>query len=156
MHNETIVVERSFAVPASKLWTALTDKEEMKAWYFNLAEFKAEPGFKFQFTGGPDGGIQYLHLCEVTEAIPGKKLTYSWRYDGYEGISYVSFELFEQDGSTLLRLTHSGIGSFPESNPDLAISNFKEGWNAIINTSLKNYLEQQSPVISTTGEIYFN
>jgi len=145
MNNGNIVIERLFAVSPEKVWSAISDKDEMKAWYFNLAEFKAEPGFSFGFSGGPDGGIQYLHLCEVTEAIPQKQLTYSWRYDGYPGISFVSFELSEQEGKTLLRLTHSGIGSFPETNPDLAINNFKEGWNAIINTSLKDYLEKKYP-----------
>ena len=48
------------------------NKNEMKKWYFDLAEFKAEVGFKFQFSGGPPEK-QYLHLCEVTEIIPEKK-----------------------------------------------------------------------------------
>ncbi len=144
MNNEIITIERLFDAPVAKVWTAITSKDEMKAWYFDLAEFKAEPDFKFQFTGGPDEGPQFLHLCEITEATPQKKLTYSWRYDGYPGISFVSFDLFEKGDKTLLRLTHTGIGSFPETaNNAFAISNFKAGWDAIINTSLKNYLEKK-------------
>ncbi|MCW3092008.1 MAG: hypothetical protein JWP81_3077 [Ferruginibacter sp.] len=141
MENQVIVLQRQFNAPISTVWQAITDKDEMKKWYFDLEEFKAEKGFKFQFTGGPPEK-QYLHLCEVTEVIPGQKLTYSWRYDGYAGISFVTFELFEQAGKTLLKLTHKGIDSFPGENPDLAIKNFEQGWNDIINTSLKGYFEK--------------
>lgn len=144
MDNQAIVLERNFNAPVSKVWTALTDKDEMKKWYFDLAEFKAEKGFVFTFTGGSDGGIQYQHICEVTEAYPQQKLSYSWRYEGYTGISFVSFELTrESEDKTTLKLTHSGIESFPEDNPDLAKANFVEGWNAIIGSSLKDYLESQ-------------
>lgn len=141
MNQEPIVVERVFQAPPARVWKAITDRHEMKKWYFDLAEFKAETGFRFQFTGGPSPEKQYLHLCEVTEVVPGKKLTYSWRYDGYAGISYVSFELLPQGNATLLRLTHTGLASFPSDNQDFARSNFVEGWNAIINQSLKNFLE---------------
>ena len=144
MSNQVIVIEKLFDAPVAKVWTAISNREEMKAWYFDLAEFKAEVGFTFQFTGGPNEEEQYLHLCEITEVIPQKKITYSWRYDGYPGISFVSFELFEEGDKTLLRLTHEGIGSFPEiASNAFAISNFKAGWDAIINTSLKNYLEKK-------------
>lgn len=139
---EPIIVERVFDTSVSKIWSAITDKDEMRAWYFNLTEFQAEPGFKFQFTGGPSEDTQYVHLCEVTEVIPQKKLTYSWRYEGYEGNSFVTFELFDQGDCTLLKLTHEGLDTFPD-NPDFAINNFVKGWNHIIHTSLKGYLETQ-------------
>ena len=141
MNDQPIIVEETFDAPTATVWKAITDKTEMKQWYFDLAEFNAVKGFQFQFTGGPDDGIKYLHLCEVTEVIPGKKLTYSWRYDGYPGNSFVSFELFEKEDKTLLRLTHEGLNTFPKDNPDFASSNFVAGWNEIIHTSLKKYLE---------------
>jgi uncharacterized protein YndB with AHSA1/START domain len=141
MNDHPIFLEQIFDVPVSKVWKAITDKNEMKKWYFDLAEFKAEPGFKFQFSGGPSPEKQYLHLCEITEVIPEKKLTYSWRYEGYTGISYVTFELIKQENKTLLKFTHRGIETFPKENPDLAVGNFVEGWKQIVNISLKKYLE---------------
>ncbi len=141
MENQPIIVERTLNAPIAKVWKAITDKDEMKIWYFDLAEFKAEVGFKFQFMGGDTEGKQYLHLCEITEVIPEKKLTYSWRYDGYVGNSFVSFELSEQENKTLLKLTHEGLETFPNENPDFAKGNFAEGWNYILNTALKDYLE---------------
>ncbi|MBL0257654.1 MAG: SRPBCC domain-containing protein [Bacteroidetes bacterium] len=141
MKTEPIILERTLDAPVSKVWKAITDKNEMKQWYLNLADFKAEIGFAFQFVGGPEEGIQYLHVCEVTEVVNERKLMYSWQYEGYAGISYVSFELNEQGNKTEVRLTHSGIETFPKANPDFAIENFREGWNHILNVSLKDYLE---------------
>ena len=141
MENQSIVLERLFNARSSKVWKAITDKDEMKSWYFDLVDFKAVVGFKFQFTGGPTPDRQYLHLCEITEVIHEKKLTYSWCYDGYSGKSYVTFELFENEDKTLLKLTHSGIETFPEENTDFARHNFEDGWNHIIHTALRGYLE---------------
>jgi uncharacterized protein YndB with AHSA1/START domain len=142
MTNIPVVVERTFNVSTAKLWKAITDKNEMKKWYFDLAEFRPEVGFEFSFEGGPDGK-SYLHLCKITEAVPEKKISYTWRYDGYEGCSKVNFELFEEGKYTRLKLSHEGLETFPSNNPDLAKKNFEAGWTEIIGTSLKEYLEKK-------------
>jgi uncharacterized protein YndB with AHSA1/START domain len=144
METKAVLLERLLDAPVSSVWQAITDKDEMKKWYFDLPEFKAEVGFKFQFVGCKENGedsVEYVHLCEVTEVIPEKRLTYSWCYDGYSGISFVTFELFEADEKTLLRLSHKGIESFPKENPDFAIHNFEEGWSQIIGRSLIDFLK---------------
>ena len=144
MENGTFVIEQIYSTPVEIVWRAITSKEEMKHWYFNLQEFVPEVGFEFQFLGGPDEKRQYLHLCEITEVIPAKKLAYSWRYDGFEGNTLVTFELFAIGNLTRLKLTHEGLGTFPVSNPDFAEESFVEGWNWIIGTSLKEFLDNKS------------
>jgi uncharacterized protein YndB with AHSA1/START domain len=141
MKKQTVIVERIFNAGKETVWRAITEKELMKQWYFNLAEFETEPGFKFEFMGGPEDGTQYKHLCEIIEVIPQQKLTYSWRYEGYEGITFVTFELYEESKKTRLKLTHTGFETFPPI-PDFAVHNFEEGWNHIINVSLKDFLEK--------------
>ena len=142
MSNQPVIVERTFSASRSEVWQAITDKNEMKQWYFDLQEFKAEIGFTFEFMGGEEGGEQFRHLCEVTEVEPEKKLTYSWRYDGSVGNSFVTWEIFDEgEGKTRLVLTHRGLETFPQDNPAFAASNFAAGWSDIINNSLKNYLE---------------
>ena len=139
-----IVIERVYNATIEKVWKAITDRAEMKKWYFDLAEFKAEPGFEFKFIGEGKQGEKFLHLCKVIEVIPKKKLTYSWRYDGYEGNSFVTFELFEEGNKTRVRLTHKGLETFPvTANNDFAKENFMEGWTYIIGTGLKDYIEKQ-------------
>ena len=142
MDEQPFIIERTFDVPIEDVWRALTENELIKQWYFKLADFKPEVGFQFQFTGGPSPENQYVHLCEITEVIPEKKLKHSWRYDGYEGNSFVTFELFAEGDKTKLKLTHEGLETFPISNPHFAVENFAKGWTQIIGKSLKEFLEK--------------
>ena len=142
MSSKSVVVERVFNAEIALVWKALTEKEIMKEWYINVKEFKAVVGFKFEFWGGEEGDRKWKHLCEITEVIPEKKLTYSWKYEGYGGMSYVTFELFETNNGTKLKLTHSGIDTFPGDIPELAPHNFESGWNQAIHVTLKEFLEK--------------
>ncbi len=146
IQDNKVIIEKRLAAPAGQVWKAITDKDSMKEWYFKPDAFIPEPGFRFQFFGEGKEGEKYLHLCEVTEVIPGKKISYSWRYEGYEGISYVSFELFADGNHTTLVLTHSGLESFPDiANKPFAKENFEEGWTYLITTALEKYLGQLLP-----------
>jgi uncharacterized protein YndB with AHSA1/START domain len=137
--EEPIIVERTFNAPVEKVWKAITDKEEMKKWYFDLPDFKPQVGLEFQFLAG-DEKKKWLHLCKITEVIPNKKIAYTWSYDGYDGNTFVTFELFPEGEKTRLRLTHYGIEIFPADVPELKKENFAAGWTEIIGTSLKNFL----------------
>jgi len=140
MKNQAYEIEHTYQAPILLVWKAITDKDEMKLWYFDLPEFKPEMGFEFRFMGGPAEDRQYQHICQVKELIQYQKIAYSWRYDGLEGNTLVTFELFDEGGQTRLKLTHEGLETFPADNPDFARENFAEGWNWLIGTSLKEYL----------------
>ena len=141
MNTQPFIIERTFNTPAINVWQALTDNKKMKQWYFNLEDFKPEVGFEFQFMAG-EKNKEYLHLCKVTDVVVGKKLTYSWRYDGYPGNSFVTFELFEEGNKTRLKLTHEGIETLGPGNPDFAKENFAKGWTSILDTALKGFVEK--------------
>lgn len=141
METTPFVIERTFNAPADAVWQAITDKDKMKQWYFDLDAFVPEPGFEFRFTGGSEEKT-YVHICRVTEVITGKKLSYSWQYEGYPGESVVTFELFAEGDQTRLKLTHEGLESFPAGNPDFARESFAAGWTDIIGTLLKEFLEK--------------
>ena len=137
---EAVVIERTFNAPVARVWKALTDVEEMRQWYFDLKEFKPEVGFEFEFTVEHEG-MKYDHRCKITEVIPQKKLAYTWRYEGHEGNSLVTFELFADGDKTRLKLTHEGLETFPKL-PSFARENFMAGWTEIIGSSLKKFLEK--------------
>lgn len=143
MATAPFTIERIYNAPISKVWKALTDTDEMKQWSFDLSEFKPVVGFEFQFYGEGKTGEKFLHLCKIIEVVKNKKLKHSWRYDGYEGNSVVTFELFEEGDKTKLKLTHEGLETFPANNPDFAKENFAEGWTYIIVESLAGYLEKK-------------
>jgi uncharacterized protein YndB with AHSA1/START domain len=141
MNAEPIIVERTYNAPIEKVWRALTDNRQMKQWYFNMEDFKPEVGFEFEFTGGTEENT-YLHKCRILEVVPERKLKHTWRYEGYEGNSTVTIELFPEGDKTRVRLTHEGLETFPQI-ADFAKSNFEMGWNAILGTSLKEFVEEK-------------
>ena len=137
-----IITEAILNAPVSKVWHAITDKDAMRSWYFELDGFKAEEGFVFTFAGQGKDGTRYVHVSEIREVVPMEKLTYSWSYENLQGLSYVSFELEGQGENTFLRLTHSGVESFSANGSDFQAESFKEGWNYIVHTSLKKFVEE--------------
>ena len=154
MTQEPFVIERSYDAPVEKVWKAITDREQMKQWYFDIPEFKPEVGFEFTFKGENEGRV-FVHFCTITEVIPLQKLKHSWRYEGVEGMSYVTFELFDEGEKTRLKLTHEGLESFPQDR-DFRKENFAEGWTYITGISLMDYLEKtiirRKVAISSTAE----
>lgn len=139
-----LIVEETYNAPITKIWQALTDKAQMKKWYFDLAEFKAEVGFEFSFEGQGRTGKKYKHLCKITEVIPYKKLQYSWTYEHIEGYTLVTFELFEEGEQTRLKLTHSGLDSFPSGNPDFALESFQGGWTVLATIYLQKHVAMET------------
>lgn len=140
MESRSVVIERVLNAPVAAVWKAISDVKEMRKWYFELEDFRPEPGFKFTFTGCADEGVAYKHLCEVLESVKEKRLTHSWTYDGYPGSSLVTWELEKQGDKTLLRLTHSGIGSFAANGVNFSSKSFTEGWTGFAD-ALNAYLE---------------
>jgi uncharacterized protein YndB with AHSA1/START domain len=139
--DEPLVLERVFNAPVALVWKALTDTNDIPHWSFDIRQFEPRVGFEFEFWGG-DSKNRYLHRCAVTEAVPEKRLAYTWRYEGYAGDSLVTFELFAQGSKTRVRLTHSGLQTFPKIAA-FARSNFDAGWTELVGSSLKSFVETQ-------------
>jgi uncharacterized protein YndB with AHSA1/START domain len=137
---EAVVVERTLNAPVAKVWKALTDVDQMREWYFDLKEFKPEVGFEFEFVVEHEGN-KYHHLCRITEVIPEKKIAYTWRYKREPGDSLVTFELAGDGDKTTVKVTHTGIETFPQT-PAYARKNFEAGWTAIIGSELKQFVEK--------------
>jgi uncharacterized protein YndB with AHSA1/START domain len=144
METQPLIVEKKLNAPAARVWEALTNNEQMQQWYFKLDNFEARIGFEFSFLGQGSKGENYKHNCVITAVIPERKLSYTWAYENLEGSSEVSFELFPDRDQTLVRITHTGLDSFPKNNPDFDPSSFNEGWNHILGISLKDFVEKQT------------
>lgn len=136
-----LVIERVFNASVERVWTAITNKDQIREWFFDIKEFRLEPGFEFSFIGGK-GIVNYLILCKVTEVIKGRKFSYSWRYEGFRGDSQVTFELFPEADGTRLKLTHEGLESFPMSKPGFLNGYFQPEWDEYINNNLLALLNQ--------------
>src|SRR5262245_55604352 len=139
---DAVIIQRTLNAPVARVWQALTDVEQMRQWYFDLKEFKPQPDFEFECVVEHEGN-SYHHLCRVTDVIPEKKIAYTWRYKGEPGDSLVTIELSPEGEKTRLKLTHSGIETFPKT-PAYARKNFEAGWTAIIGSELKQFVERSN------------
>ncbi len=135
------VIERVFNAPVDRLWQALTNKEELKHWSFDIEDFEPEEGYEFTFYGENEGK-RFVHYCRVTEIINERKLSYSWRYENVNGISYVTWELFPEGKKTRLRLTHEGLEKFAHAGAAFARHNFVSGWGYYFDKALPVWLER--------------
>lgn len=137
---EPVVVEKIYNAKLKDVWEAITQKDKMKEWYFDVSDFKPVVGFEFQFEGGAEDRV-YVHLCKVLEVVPEKRLVYTWRYKDHPGDSKVIWELFEiAPGTTRLKLTHEGLETFPTGG-DFDRKNFQMGWTEILGVLLPRYIE---------------
>ncbi|MET3978222.1 uncharacterized protein YndB with AHSA1/START domain [Mucilaginibacter sp. UYP25] len=141
MDNRPFELEQVYDAPIEEVWRILTDEDDMKEWYFpQLKKFKPVVSYKFDFT---DDGSDYKKEWQVTKIDEGRKLGHSWIYKDYPGSSEVTFELFPVGNKTRLKLTHTGLASFPD-DPHFARRRFEDGWKQIIGSNLKNYLKNQT------------
>lgn len=136
--SDPLVKEVILDAPPSRVWKALTDKNELKQWCFDMEAFQPEVGFEFQFYGEKDGH-KFLHLCKVLEIEIERKMKWLWTYKDVPGDTYVTFELFPQGNKTKLRLTHEGLENLPQDE-NYARPNFVEGWNVILGKLLPKHL----------------
>ena len=140
--DEPVIVEQIFNTSIDKVWNAITELDQMTQWFFeNIPSFKPEVGFETRFDVHVEDKI-FPHLWKITEVIPMEKITYNWHYEGYAGDAYVTFELFELNDQTKLRLTNTVVESFSEDIPEFSRKMTIEGWSYFIKASLKEYLDK--------------
>lgn len=137
--DNPFIREQFYDAPIEQVWQALTEQDKMREWYFpHLKSFQPVVGSKFEFN---NDGSNFQKEWTVIKVVAGKLLAHSWIYKGYPGSSEVTFELFNKDSGTMLKLTHAGISSFP-AEPHFARLRFENGWNDILRIKLNNFLKK--------------
>jgi uncharacterized protein YndB with AHSA1/START domain len=109
--NEPLVVRREIqiAAPAATVFAFLTDPEKILRWMGTEATVEPHPGGLYLVNvAGRD-----IARGRFTEVIPVHRLAYSFGWEGREqtppGSSLIEIDLIDQEGGTLLRMTHSGL-----------------------------------------------
>lgn len=140
--NTPITVQYKINAPAKKVWKALTDKDEMKSWYFDIQDFELTTGKIFNFYE-PGGENKYHHQGEILEIIPNQKLRHTWSYPDFsDQRTTVTWELLSEEDGTSVKLIHEGIENFKDLGEGFSRENFTGGWNSIVGQSLKEYVEK--------------
>lgn len=139
--HENVKISVKVNAPLDKVWNAITNKEQMKNWYFDVPDFEPKIGNNFSFYGG-DENEEYHHFCEIVDLIPNEKLKYSWAYPEIsKEKTLVKWELKPENEGTIVTLTHKGLEAFEHLGENFKIHSFRKGWEDIVGKSLKEFVE---------------
>jgi uncharacterized protein YndB with AHSA1/START domain len=111
--TEPLVVRREtqIAAPPATVFAFLTDPEKIMSWMGTEATTEVHPGGLYLLKGISER--RRVARGAFREVVPVHRLAYSFGWEGDEevppGSSLVEIDLIDQDGGTLLRMTHSGL-----------------------------------------------
>ena len=109
--TESFVVRREthIAAPRASVFAFLTDPDKIVQWMGTEATTEVHPGGMYLLKGVGSATARGA----FREVVPVHRLAYSFGWEGNEevspGSSLIEIDLIEQDGGTLLRMTHSGL-----------------------------------------------
>jgi uncharacterized protein YndB with AHSA1/START domain len=149
MARSTFVYVSYIRTTPQKLWSALTDVEFMKQYWFGMhCESQWTAGSPWKMVSG-DGGI--MDAGEILEAEPPRRMVIRWRHEKMpelkaEGDSLCTIELEPNGAAVKLSITHT-----IEREPSKFIAAVSNGWPAIV-SNLKSLLETGSVALTSFGK----
>jgi uncharacterized protein YndB with AHSA1/START domain len=144
MARSTFVYVSYIRTTPEKLWSALTDEEFMKQYWFGVhGESQWTAGSPWKSVS-PHG--QILDAGEIVEAEPPRRLVIRWQHQDKpelkaEGESLCTIELEPSGTAVKLSITHT-----IEREPSKLIEAVSGGWPKVI-SNLKSLLETGSTVL---------
>jgi uncharacterized protein YndB with AHSA1/START domain len=134
----SIVIE----APASKVWEALTNPEQIKQWFFGteaISDWKEGSTLEFK---GVWEGKEYLDKGVILKMEPEKLFQYSY-FSNFSGLedkpenyANIIYDLEEENGHTTLTVKQENIVD------DATRERSENNWKEVLN-SLKTMLEKQ-------------
>ena len=146
MAKSTFVYVSYIRTTPGKLWSALTDVEVMKQYWFGVhceSQWTAGSSWKMVY---PDGRI--TDTGEIVEAEPPRRLVIRWLHQNKpelkaEGESRFTMELEPSGPAVRLLITHT-----IEREPSKFIAAVSSAW-PMVTSNLKSLLETGSVVLQT-------
>jgi len=114
--------ELTIEADAATVFAFFTDPERLTRWMGVSAELEPRPGGLFLV----DVLQGWIARGEYKEVVPVTRLAYTWGWEGSNenvppGSSLIEIDLVPNNGSTLVRFSHSGL-------PVEAVPGHSEGW----------------------------
>ena len=144
MARSTFVYVTYIRTTPEKLWSALTDAEYMKQYWFGIhCESQWTAGSPWKMVSGED---RILDAGQIVEADPPRRLVIRWQHQNKpelkaEGDSLCTMELEPIGTAVKLSITHT-----IEREPSNFIVAVSGGWPKIL-SNLKSLLETGSSVL---------
>jgi len=113
----------SIQAPAQKVWECLTDAKRIEQWSGSRCKMTNVEGSEFSLWDGDIWG-------KNTKIVTNKELVQEWYAGKWDHPSFVRFELDENNGVSILKLTHTDI-------PENEVKDIDFGWDAYYLEPLK-------------------
>ncbi|WP_437921356.1 SRPBCC family protein [Sphingobacterium sp. LRF_L2] len=139
-----ILVERTYSASPQSIWEALTEKDKLAIWYFEIPNFELQKGAEFDFYESK-GGNNFHYRIKILEFKPRELLRYSWSHPSEsKGSSIVTWYLTPRGNATAVRIVHEGIENFSDAGEFFGRARFEKGWDIILGSSLAHFLEDNN------------
>jgi uncharacterized protein YndB with AHSA1/START domain len=135
--TQDIVVEEVLPHAPETIWKALTTDELIGRWlHMTPTGFEPVKGKHFTMRTTPAGAWDGVIHCEVLEAVPNQRLSYTWKSGHETNVGYgsrldtvVTFNLSRVEAGTRLRVVHSGF-VLPQN--EMALRSMGGGWKKVV------------------------
>jgi uncharacterized protein YndB with AHSA1/START domain len=126
--EDTLVLAIALPATTARIWSALTDPEEIHAWWGDYVSLDARPGGRFVERWTDQGGSGVTTSGVVTRAVPEKLLELTWADEGWIATTTVAFEIQPLASGCRLRLEHRGWAGLPEDERAELMEDYAAGW----------------------------
>jgi len=142
MSHDIIHIERTYPISTAALWQAMTDKQKLKDWFFDIPNISTEVGAQFEFSK-VERQEKDFHQCQVLEVKPEELFKFTWRHPKQKkGNSVITWRFIPRRGATTLHLTHEGLEHFRDAGEQFSQERFESGWERILGDSLTKFIEK--------------
>jgi uncharacterized protein YndB with AHSA1/START domain len=133
-----IHLDQVFPASPAEVWRALTEPMLLAKWLMKN-DFAANEGHRFRFCAKPTRGWDGIVHCQVLEAVPYNRLTYSWVGGSDMPNTMVTWILCPVNHGTKLAFSHTGFCGFKYY---LIGRMLKRGWSSMITEGLPVVLSE--------------
>jgi uncharacterized protein YndB with AHSA1/START domain len=109
-------IEREVLLPAAvtRVWAAITEAEQLAAWFGQRASIDLRPGGAVTFTWDRSDGGTHINRGTIEVVEPLRRFAFRWRSGADdEPMTRVEFTLEQHPQGTRLRVVESGFASLP-------------------------------------------
>ena len=141
----SLEIKRFIKAPRDRVYAAWTDPAQLKKWFGPenvktrdlIADVRVGGRFRWDCTN-PEGK-EVTITGEYRELQPGRKIVFTWRFEGDEDwkdhSSLVTVEFLDREGGTEIHLTHENLPTQPSRD------DHEQGWNSALD-KLEKFLSR--------------
>ena len=126
---DSIEREVILPVPPARVWAALTQADQLGAWFGTQASIDLRPGGEVVFTWDGSTGPRGVSRGVIETVEPTQRFAFRWQANsGEPPMTRVEFTLEPHPGGTRLRVVESGFASLPPELRSGCHESHTRGW----------------------------